>query len=107
MKPGYAAASIAGILFGIAWWLFISACISVNKTSKVEFKDALPITGATIGFILLITFNWGYLDAQDEEYNSKCANIAACSRILLFFCHYGWFWFLSWQWYLVSNEMGE
>ena len=87
-KIGMLGASLSGLLFGIAWWLFIDGCAQSNGrggVNSVEFLDALPMTGATIFFILLISFAWDRLDAQDYEYEGGCANIAAWAKICLFF----------------------
>mmetsp|Transcript_47 Transcript_47/g.30 ORF Transcript_47/g.30 Transcript_47/m.30 type:complete len:147 (+) Transcript_47:37-477(+) len=84
---GKLGASISGLLFGTAWWLFIDGSAKSNGqggVNTVEFLDALPMTGATIFFILLISFAWDRLDAEDFEY-SGCANVAAWARICLFF----------------------
>ena len=83
---GKAGATMAGLLFGAAWWIFIDACAKTNNHDEgpVAFSDALPMTGATIAFFLLVTFNWAYLDAEDYEFTGNCKNIAAMSRCLLF-----------------------
>lgn len=86
---GKLGASISGFLFGAAWWIFIDGSAHSNNSGKdqntVEFLDALPMTGATIFFILLISFAWDRLDAEDFEYSGGCSNIAAWARICLFF----------------------
>mmetsp|Transcript_9746 Transcript_9746/g.15670 ORF Transcript_9746/g.15670 Transcript_9746/m.15670 type:complete len:146 (-) Transcript_9746:368-805(-) len=87
MGYGIAGATLSGILFGAAWWMFIDGCSHSNDVggvNTVEFLDSLPMTGATIFFILLISFQWDRLDAEDFEY-SGCSNVAAWARICLFF----------------------
>jgi len=84
-KFGIISAIVAGILFGAGWWLFISECATENRTgSKVEFIDALPLTGTTVFFILLLCFPWDRLDAENYEYNGGCGNIQATARVFLF-----------------------
>eukprot|EP01084_Bolivina_argentea_P178323 308253_1 len=85
---GKLGATLSGLLFGTAWWLFIDGSAQSNDAggnNTVEFLDALPMTGATIFFILIISFRWDRLDAEDFEYSGTCGNVAAWARICLFF----------------------
>jgi len=87
-NEGKFGALLSGLLFGTAWWLFIDGCAHSNAqggVDTVEFLDSLPMTGATIFFILLMSFNWDHLDAEDSDYTGNCGNIAAWARICLFF----------------------
>eukprot|EP01083_Nonionella_stella_P045396 121970_1 len=84
---GMMGATLAGIVFGAAWWLFIDGCAHSNAdggVNTVEFLDALPMTGATIFFILLVSFGWERLEAEDFEYDG-CSNVSTWARICLFF----------------------
>eukprot|EP00483_Globobulimina_turgida_P000362 UN00362 len=84
---GMGGAFIAGILFGIAWWLFIDGCAHSNALggeNSVEFLDSLPMTGATIFFILIVSFGWERLSAEDFEYEG-CSNVGTWARLCLFF----------------------
>eukprot|EP01084_Bolivina_argentea_P084031 152083_1 len=85
---GIFASSISGLVFGTAWWLFIDGCAQSNNmegtTNNVEFLDALPMTGGTIFFILLVSFGWERMDADDMQYDG-CSNVQTWARICLFF----------------------
>ena len=84
---GNVGAIISGLVFGIAWWLFIDGAAQCNGRDDcvVQFVDSLPLVGETIFFILLVSFDWGLLEADDFEYSGNCKNISSWARILLFF----------------------
>eukprot|EP01029_Cantina_marsupialis_P027198 TRINITY_DN7541_c0_g2_i1.p1 TRINITY_DN7541_c0_g2~~TRINITY_DN7541_c0_g2_i1.p1 ORF type:complete len:140 (-),score=39.78 TRINITY_DN7541_c0_g2_i1:219-638(-) len=61
---------IAGIIFGMSWWVYLDGQLDCDEDNCAETYDWLPGVGTTLAFIIINGIHWP--DLTDEEGSTQC-----------------------------------